>query len=176
MFQTAKSVLKPVSIFSAGCVAGAGGATILRCRERQQLSKQGEFYENSGQFYQVLGRAWDHFRRDFCIVYRPLYHSEAQEGRWEAHVLATSHLEGFKTFRRVDFTDLDLGSKSYVLPGPFWQDEKWVLPLELAPVPDSEQTLTFQDNFLTGLQQWRTCTTSGYGTHTHQEIPTKHKL
>eukprot|EP00435_Cladocopium_sp_Y103_P031596 s2762_g8.t1 len=64
------------AIFLGGCCSGAAAATFLRAEERRRQVKAGEYYQLKGNYYQVLGHAWDHFRRDFCVVYRPLYHCE----------------------------------------------------------------------------------------------------
>eukprot|EP00440_Ansanella_granifera_P056474 gb/GFBE01061215.1/.p1 GENE.gb/GFBE01061215.1/~~gb/GFBE01061215.1/.p1 ORF type:complete len:174 (+),score=30.28 gb/GFBE01061215.1/:1-522(+) len=170
------SHIKKFGIFSGGCVAGAAGATIARAFERNDALAKGEYYELSGYYYQAIGHAWDHFRRDFCIVYRPLYHCEAKEGRFEAHYLATSHFERFAKFKKVQFSELDRSAQSMALPGPFWGDKDWGLPAETSPVLDCEAAKTAQSNFLTASEQAKTSTTSGYGTRSHQERPTQRQL
>ena len=55
-----------------------------------------------GEYYQVLGHAWNHEKKDFDVVYRPLYHCDAAEGRFEGHVLAVSHFSRWDAkFERV---------------------------------------------------------------------------
>ncbi|CAL1125807.1 unnamed protein product [Cladocopium goreaui] len=84
------------AIFLGGCCSGAAAATFLRAEERRRQVKAGEYYQLKGSYYQVLGHAWDHFRRDFCVVYRPLYHCEgflgpsavARESRFRRRAMA----------------------------------------------------------------------------------------
>lgn len=69
--------LSPALIYLAcGAVAGSV-ATFLLFRAREQRTKnRSVVYELSGQYYQVLGHAWDHEVKDFKVLYRPLYHCE----------------------------------------------------------------------------------------------------
>merc|ERR1719291_313003 len=117
---------------------------MLRARETQKLTESGQFVELSGQYYQVLGHAWDHFRRDFAVVCRPLYHCDAKADRFEAHLLATSHYERFNKFRPVRYEELDLASKGNVLPGPFVADAQWGLPFDVKPVSGAEHVAAKQ--------------------------------
>eukprot|EP00931_Biecheleriopsis_adriatica_P114924 TRINITY_DN90792_c0_g1_i1.p1 TRINITY_DN90792_c0_g1~~TRINITY_DN90792_c0_g1_i1.p1 ORF type:complete len:174 (+),score=38.92 TRINITY_DN90792_c0_g1_i1:22-543(+) len=163
-------------IFSGGCVVGAAAATIARAQERSQAQKAGDYYELSGYYYQALGHAWDHFRKDFCIVYRPLYHCDAKEGRFEAHVLATSHFDRFEKFRRVGYEDLDKTAQSMALPGPFWEDKNWGLAAESSPIEGADAAKAVQNNVLSAVEQAKTPTTSGFGTRSHQERATQKLL
>eukprot|EP00930_Biecheleria_cincta_P093040 TRINITY_DN83176_c0_g1_i1.p1 TRINITY_DN83176_c0_g1~~TRINITY_DN83176_c0_g1_i1.p1 ORF type:complete len:181 (+),score=32.54 TRINITY_DN83176_c0_g1_i1:24-545(+) len=169
--------ISKAAVFGGGCVVGASAATYSRSCERRQMLAAGEYYEHSGQYYQALGHAWDHFRRDFCIVYRPLYHCDAKENRFEAHVLATSHFDRFESkFRRVEFAELDLPARSTALPGPFWMDKAWGLPDRSAAVQGAEAAKALQRDFLASSEGVRSETTSGYGTRSHQERATKRML
>merc|ERR1719343_1124482 len=112
------SAVGKFGVYGLGVASGATAVTVARCRERNQAIAAGEYYELNGQYYQALGHAWDHFRRDFCVVYRPLYHCGAKEDRFEAHVLATSHFDRFSKFKKVSYGDLDPQAKSSALPGP----------------------------------------------------------
>lgn len=59
-------------------------------------------FELAGQYYQLLGYAWDHQVKDFRVLYRPLYQCEAKAGRFEAHSLAVSTFERWEEkFREV---------------------------------------------------------------------------
>ena len=86
---------------------------------------------------------------------------QAREGRYEAHLLATSHFDrpvaavgslcrgrGFESFQKVSFEDLDLAAQGRALPGPFLLDASWGLPKHTTQVTE---------------------TTSGQGTRSHQE-------
>ena len=88
-----------------------------------------------GEYYQVLGHAWNHEKKDFDVVYRPLYHCEAAEGRFEAHVLAVSHFARWEAkFERVaDLATLPPAAAALLLPGPFWHDPLWTLSDRAAP-------------------------------------------
>uniref|UniRef100_A0A7S4T4S2 Uncharacterized protein n=1 Tax=Alexandrium monilatum TaxID=311494 RepID=A0A7S4T4S2_9DINO len=163
------TVISRTSLLASGGLAGACAATVQRSRERQRLIEAGEFCELNGQYYQVLGHAWDHFRRDFCVVYRPLYNCQAKPGRFEAHVLATSHFERFEEkFRRVSYADLDMAAKGLALPGPFWQDDSWGLAERTVPVPGADEACTAQAAFAAAAATMRTPTASGHGTRSHQ--------
>merc|ERR1711957_23530 len=113
--------------------------------------------------------AWDHFRRDFCVVYRPLYHCEAKTDRFEDHVLATSHFDRFDSkFRKISYYDLDMGAKAMALPGPFWRDDSWGLPHHTVPIQGTAEVLAAQDEFYTKAASLRTSATSGHGTRSHR--------
>eukprot|EP00439_Symbiodinium_sp_Y106_P033688 s442_g4.t1 len=171
------SHLGKFGIFAGGCVTGAAAATAARAYERRQAVLSGEYYECSGAFYQVLGHAWDHFRRDFCVVYRPLYHCEAKEGSFEAHVLATSHFERFdEKFRRVDFDAMSMDARSLALPGPFWHDKFWGLRPHVVPAEGGTAAVMLQSRFLPEVKSVHTGTTSGYGSRSHEERPTRRQL
>eukprot|EP00928_Gymnodinium_smaydae_P053722 TRINITY_DN37648_c0_g1_i1.p1 TRINITY_DN37648_c0_g1~~TRINITY_DN37648_c0_g1_i1.p1 ORF type:complete len:170 (+),score=37.09 TRINITY_DN37648_c0_g1_i1:110-619(+) len=161
------SHVSKLAIFGCGGVAGASAATIIRSRERKVALEAGEYYELNGRYYQALGHAWDHFRRDFCIVYRPLYNCAASQN-FEAHLLATSHFERFQKFGRVDFAALSAEAKAYALPGPFWEDRSWGLPTETAPVPGADAAKNAQRSAAAALEAARTPTSCGYGTRSHQ--------
>eukprot|EP00913_Durusdinium_trenchii_P030270 g28359.t2 len=295
------SYLGKSAIFLGGCCSGAAAATFWRSEERRQQIKSGEYYQlkgaeaekQSGSYYQVLGHAWDHFRRDFCVVYRPLYHCEAvqvllnakalvdakdencctalhraaqagncetlrtllaaganvaaedecrwtplhyasqlgwlkiadllldakadaapknlacstplalatienqvrmvelllqhgadlnartkgllsplmmaRDGRFEAHLLATSHFERFDEFKKVSFDEMDLAAQSCALPGPFFHDQYWGLPPRTAPVSSAQEAKDVQKSVLADLTSTKTPTTSGYGTRSHQD-------
>uniref|UniRef100_A0A7S1KWA5 Uncharacterized protein n=1 Tax=Alexandrium catenella TaxID=2925 RepID=A0A7S1KWA5_ALECA len=165
------TVISRTTLLASGGLAGACAATAWRCREHQRLLEAGDYWELNGQYYQVLGHAWDHFRRDFCVVYRPLYTCQAKPDRFEAHVLATSHFERFEQkFRRVGYADLDMAAKGLVLPGPFWQDGSWGLAERTAPVQGQgvEEAQSSQSAFAAAAASARTPTASGYGTRSHQ--------
>jgi len=103
-----------------------------------------EVWELKGQFYQVLGHAWDHEVQDFKVVYRPLYHCPSREGRFEAHVLAVSHFSRWEEkFARVKGRDggfrsvaaaLPQEARELLLPGPFTKDPLWAFPARTAAV------------------------------------------
>ncbi|CAK9037200.1 Uncharacterized protein SCF082_LOCUS22053 [Durusdinium trenchii] len=170
------SYLGKSAIFLGGCCSGAAAATFWRSEERRQQIKSGEYYQLKGSYYQVLGHAWDHFRRDFCVVYRPLYHCEARDGRFEAHLLATSHFERFDEFKKVSFDEMDLAAQSCALPGPFFHDQYWGLPPRTAPVSSAQEAKDVQKSVLADLTSTKTPTTSGYGTRSHQEHAIKPQL
>eukprot|EP00419_Tripos_fusus_P025670 CAMPEP_0172723136 /NCGR_PEP_ID=MMETSP1074-20121228/83072_1 /TAXON_ID=2916 /ORGANISM="Ceratium fusus, Strain PA161109" /LENGTH=162 /DNA_ID=CAMNT_0013549329 /DNA_START=40 /DNA_END=524 /DNA_ORIENTATION=+ len=155
------TAISRVSLLASGSLAGAFTATAWRSRERQQFIEAGEYCELNGQFYQIMGHAWDHFRRDFCVVYRPLFNCQAKQDLYEAHVLATSHFEHFDQFRRVGYHELDLAAKGLALPGPFWKDSSWGYPAWTSPVAGAGQANTVQESFLAQALTVRTPTACG---------------
>mmetsp|Transcript_12040 Transcript_12040/g.28252 ORF Transcript_12040/g.28252 Transcript_12040/m.28252 type:complete len:171 (+) Transcript_12040:153-665(+) len=164
------AVVSRTTLLASGGLAGAFAATVQRSRERQRMIEAGEYWELNGQFYQVLGHGWDHFRRDFCVVYRPLYNCQAKSSGFEAHLLATSHFERFESkFRRVDYATLGTAAKGLALPGPFWQDDSWGFATRTAPVIGSDEAKAAQAAFAVTASAVRTPTSSGYGTRSHQE-------
>lgn len=93
-------------------------------------------YELKGEYYQVLGHAWDHEVKDFKVVYRPLYHCPASAERFEGHVLAISHFSRWEEkFHRVEISNLPPAVRSLLLPGPFWSDPLWTSAALTSPVP-----------------------------------------
>lgn len=96
------------------------------------VSKAHDIWELKGQYYQVIGHAWDHEVKEFKVVYRPLYHCEAKPGSFEAHYLAVSHFSRWEEkFRKVNLEDKEERTKipedarKRILEGPFWMDPQW---------------------------------------------------
>merc|ERR1719410_3255798 len=168
IFCFAQEVSDEMSTTGIGGLAGAFTATVWRCREQQKLIEAGEYYELNGQFYQITGHAWDHFRRDFCVVYRPLFNCQAKQDHYEAHILATSHFEHLDQFRRVGYHELDLAAKGLALPGPFWKDNNWGYSAWTSPVAGVGQARTVQETFLSQAFAARSPTACGFGTRSHQ--------
>ena len=115
---------------AAACVAsagiGAGVLYILRRRRRLEAIAGAECYELKGEYYQVIGHAWDHQTKDFKVIYRPLYHCPSAVDRFEAHVLAASHFERWEDkFKRVPLSSLPAAAARLLLPGPFVLDPEW---------------------------------------------------
>mmetsp|Transcript_65487 Transcript_65487/g.188397 ORF Transcript_65487/g.188397 Transcript_65487/m.188397 type:complete len:157 (+) Transcript_65487:66-536(+) len=151
--------VKNLISLGTGCVAGATAATAYRCYERNEQLHAGSYVQKAGDYYQVLGHAWDFSRRDFCVVFRPLRHVDAKTDSHEAHVLATSDILQFgSSYEKVSYADLDTAAKASALPGPFWKDPEWALPAETSPVAPGDGT------------------SSGLGSRSHQERPTKRSL
>jgi hypothetical protein len=97
-------------------------------------------FELKGQYYQVLGHAWDHEVRDFKVVYRPLYHCTAQPERFEAHTLACSHFSRWEEKFRGPLEPAELSTlpeavRALLLPGPFVSDPSWVWDLHTSALP-----------------------------------------
>ncbi|CAJ1383030.1 unnamed protein product, partial [Effrenium voratum] len=92
----------------------------------------------------------------------------AREGRFEAHVLATSHFQRFDNFKPVTFENMDRAAQSFALPGPFWQDKFWGFGAT-APVENAEKVKELQNAFASEIRNAKTPTTSGYGTRSHQD-------
>ena len=87
-------------------------------------------YELNGEYYQVLGHAWDHEVKEFKVVYRPLYHCTAKKTRFPAHNLAVSHFSRWEEkFNRVttkeEFDKIPKNVHQLILPGPFTLDPEW---------------------------------------------------
>ena len=115
---------------AASCVAsagiGAGVLYILRRRRRLEAIADAECYELKGEYYQVIGHAWDHQTKDFKVIYRPLYHCPSAVDRFEAHMLAASHFERWgDKFKRVPLSSLPAAAARRVLAGPFVHDPEW---------------------------------------------------
>ena len=118
----------------AAAGVGAALAVILpRCarrrRRQQRLKYDAHIYVLKGQYYQLLGHAWDHETKDFKVIYRPLYHCEAKSDSFEAHVLAASHFSRWEEkFQRVSYAEVPASVRAWVLPGPFVHDPEWTYP------------------------------------------------
>ena len=87
-------------------------------------------YELNGEYYQVLGHAWDHEVKEFKVAYRPLYHCTAKNTRFPSHNLAVSHFSRWEEkFKRVttkeEFDRIPESTKGLILPGPFILDPEW---------------------------------------------------
>ena len=161
-----------------GTAAGAalGAAAAITCSARRAASGAGagaaadpsavpaaaaaapplEVWELKGEYYQVLGHAWDHEVKDFKVVYRPLYHCPAAVGRFEAHALATSHFSRWESkFNRMDpatlEADLPAEAAALLLRGPFVADPQWAFASAALP---------------TGAPPG--ATRSGFGTRSHE--------
>lgn len=147
---------KGLTALGTGVLVGGGAATVMRSRERQQAIASGSFFERQGDFYQVVGHAWDHSRRDFCVVFRPLWHCEAKPQGHEAHVMAAADFEHFNEYRQVGYEEMTIPAQNLALPGPFWRDDSWALPAETARAEGP--------------------TSSGLGTRSHQARATKRLL
>lgn len=117
--------------------------------ESGAVMKHVDVYELKGEYYQVLGHAWDHETKDFKVVYRPLYHCEAKHERFEAHTLAVSHFSRWdEKFTKVtDLTTIDPKAAALLLEGPFTHDPLWTYASRTSP---------------------STGNTSGLGTRRHQ--------
>lgn len=123
----------PSSLFACGVFSGVVGLVLLRlrmqCRRKLQASMQASVlhvYELKGEYYQLLGAAWDHEAKDFKVVYRPLYNCTAKKDRFEAHSLAVSHYSRWESkFTRVDPSALPADVATLLLPGPFVYDPSW---------------------------------------------------
>mmetsp|Transcript_43819 Transcript_43819/g.93804 ORF Transcript_43819/g.93804 Transcript_43819/m.93804 type:complete len:160 (-) Transcript_43819:67-546(-) len=150
---------KNVVALGTGAVTGGCVATGYRCWEQQKKLEAGSYAERAGNYYQILGHAWDYDRQDFVMVFRPLYHTEAKANSHEAHYLATTTFKGRgPEYKPVTYAELSSAAKGLALPGPFWKDQEWALPVETSVV-NSELG-----------------TTSGLGTRSHQERPTRKLL
>ena len=118
-----------------------------------------EIWELNGDYYQVIGHAWDHEVKDFKVVYRPLYHCTAKPDRFEAHYMAVSHFSRWEEkFRKVPDEEMDKIPKEVqekILPGPFWKDDAWTL---------SAGTVKTS----IGLKDEKTKNISGLGTRSHE--------
>eukprot|EP01065_Artemidia_motanka_P046786 TRINITY_DN7176_c0_g1_i1.p1 TRINITY_DN7176_c0_g1~~TRINITY_DN7176_c0_g1_i1.p1 ORF type:complete len:159 (+),score=30.48 TRINITY_DN7176_c0_g1_i1:49-525(+) len=146
---------------TAGILLGGGMVEAYHYWEHRNAIRSAEVYELKGQYYQVLGHAWDHKRKDFGVVYRPLYHCGPKPGSFEAHVLASSHFERWESkFTKVDFDDLDHDAQSRVLPGPFVGDDLWDLPLRTRPIPGADPAASAEG---------KARTVSGHGTRSHHK-------
>eukprot|EP00239_Pterosperma_sp_CCMP1384_P001642 CAMPEP_0197844766 /NCGR_PEP_ID=MMETSP1438-20131217/1742_1 /TAXON_ID=1461541 /ORGANISM="Pterosperma sp., Strain CCMP1384" /LENGTH=362 /DNA_ID=CAMNT_0043455729 /DNA_START=67 /DNA_END=1155 /DNA_ORIENTATION=+ len=115
-------------------VALAGNIHIRRCAKSGPSAgswkhRRPEIYELKGQYYQVIGHAWDHEVKDFKVVYRPLYHCDAAKDRFEAHTMAVSHFSRWEEkFKRVPAHEIRRLPKSVttlILDGPFDFDPEW---------------------------------------------------
>ena len=119
------------SIVAYGALGGTLVLLLLRHRNRRQrrdrLLASSQVYVLNGEYYQLLGTAWDHEVKDFKVVYRPLYHCTAKEGRFEAHTLAVSHFSRWESkFKRVtDPAMMPAATADLLLPGPFAFDPLW---------------------------------------------------
>jgi hypothetical protein len=124
-----RAVVAGIGIGAAGLLAGQ---YLLRESRRREL----QVYELKGQYYQLLGHAWDHETKDFKVIYRPLYHCEASEGRFEAHVLASSHFSRWESkFKLVSWDQVPSSARAFVLQGPFTHDPDWKFTTETKPQP-----------------------------------------
>ena len=120
------TMLRSAACAVSGAVIGAGVLYILRRQRRLVAIADAECYELKGEYYQVLGHAWDHQTKDFKVIYRPLYHCPSAVDRFEAHVLAASHFERWDDkFKRVPLSSLPAAAARLVLPGPFVHDPEW---------------------------------------------------
>ena len=120
------TMLRSAACAVTGAVIGAGVLYILRRQRRLVAIADAECYELKGEYYQVLGHAWDHQTKDFKVIYRPLYHCPSAVDRFEAHVLAASHFERWDDkFKRVPLSSLPAAAARLVLPGPFVHDPEW---------------------------------------------------
>ncbi|CAD7964356.1 unnamed protein product [Amoebophrya sp. A120] len=92
-----------------------------------------DIWELKGDYYQVLGHAWDHEVKDFKVIYRPLYHCTAKPDRFQAHYLAASHFARWESkFHKVVYASrreyeelVPEKVRKFVLAGPFWHDPMW---------------------------------------------------
>ena len=130
----------PNAVVVAGAAAVVIGAGLLWHRYRHRmLAPPPLVYELKGDYYQLLGHAWDHEVKDFKVIYRPLYHCPAAADRFEAHVLAASHFsrwdEKFRLLTPEEVAELPREVRSLLLPGPFWFDPKWTASGLTTPVP-----------------------------------------
>jgi hypothetical protein len=124
-----RSVAAGIGI-GAGCVLV--GQLLLRESRRGDL----RIFVLKGQYYQLLGHAWDHETKDFKVIYRPLYHCKAAEGRFEAHTLASSHFSRFESkFQAVSWAQVPNEAKAFVLHGPFSYDPSWSFSADSNPLP-----------------------------------------
>ncbi|KAL1511335.1 hypothetical protein AB1Y20_006139 [Prymnesium parvum] len=119
----------------AASLAALTAVYLWTLRRRARSFQHAAVYELKGQYYQLIGHAWDHETHDFKVVYRPLYHCKASVRRFEAHLLATSTYERWESkFRRVDQAELPVSARALLLPGPFVLDPYWTYsthPVEL---------------------------------------------
>ena len=126
---------------STGSAAGPSAAAAAAAAAPAAAAAAGvalEVWELKGEYYQVLGHAWDHEVKDFKVVYRPLYHCPASAGRFEAHALATSHFSRWESkFNRMDpatlMADLPPAAAALLLRGPFVHDPQWELSSAATP-------------------------------------------
>lgn len=129
----------------ASCAAAATLVLLILLRRRRAANAAAAMvYELKGDYYQMLGHAWDHEVKDFKVVYRPLYHCVAGCHRFEAHHLAVSHFSRWERFRRLDpdeVNSLPPAVLSRLLPGPFWFDPDWDYDALTTPVPTSRSGL-----------------------------------
>jgi predicted metalloenzyme YecM len=159
---------------AAACGSCVTGACLLRLLRGRQLlltaprsprhgdTQPPSVFELKGQYYQILGHAWDHQIKDFKVVYRPLYHCAAAEGRFEAHTLACSHFERWDAkFRRLspeEVAQLPAPAAAMLLPGPFTFDPAWSHACKSLPLPPG------------------TASRSGVGASRSHELPTLEQL
>ena len=136
--------------------AGVGLWLLFRRSVQRGAFTTLEVYELNGNFYQMLGHAWDHETKQFKVIYRPLYHCGASNN-FEAHVLASSHFSRWESkFRKVEDVGRDLSqeAKEYLLPGPFVKDPEWTrwstltqplnLPAHSSPLLRSHEALKLE--------------------------------
>jgi hypothetical protein len=154
----------------AGAAAGAA-ATAIVCSSagarRPPAAAPPEVWELKGEYYQVLGHAWDHEVKDFKVCYRPLYHCVAAAGRFEGHVLACSHYSRWESkFRRLKGatvseieSQLPAAAAALLLRGPFVHDPRWAYDTAVLP---------------TGAPPG--ATRSGFGTRSHEPVLLEHLL
>ena len=124
--STISRMLRTATACVASAGLGAGVLYILQRRRRRAAIAAAECYELKGEYYQVIGHAWDHQTKDFKVIYRPLYHCPSAVDRFEAHVLAASHFERWDDkFKRVPLSSLPAAAARRVLAGPFVHDPEW---------------------------------------------------
>eukprot|EP01062_Namystynia_karyoxenos_P051213 TRINITY_DN4010_c2_g1_i1.p1 TRINITY_DN4010_c2_g1~~TRINITY_DN4010_c2_g1_i1.p1 ORF type:complete len:597 (+),score=164.51 TRINITY_DN4010_c2_g1_i1:81-1793(+) len=84
-----------------------------------------EVYEVRGRFFQVMGFTWDPKEGDYCVVSRPLYHTDAA-----FHFVPTRTFGAYENITRmvrVRYCDLDEVARGRVKTGCFWLDPDWRL-------------------------------------------------
>eukprot|EP00933_Yihiella_yeosuensis_P032983 TRINITY_DN26678_c0_g1_i1.p1 TRINITY_DN26678_c0_g1~~TRINITY_DN26678_c0_g1_i1.p1 ORF type:complete len:377 (-),score=38.48 TRINITY_DN26678_c0_g1_i1:554-1639(-) len=138
MAQFSKDVKEKLCIFGAGLVVGVTVLSFGQYLQRRRLiRKQLEnVYELNGLHYQEMGHAWCHEAKDFKVLYRPVYHCVAAEGRFEAHRLAVSPFPRWESkFRRLNASEVPAEIAAALLPGPFYNDPEWIFAEVSHPLP-----------------------------------------
>ena len=147
--------------FAAGVVVTSLAGALFWSRRSRRSSAAAEssapcdidaenthLYELKGDYYQMLGHAWDHEVKDFKVIYRPLYLCDAKADRFEAHYLAASHFSRWdEKFSRIDLANPSqlaqlpaavrsvLHASGFSAPGDLVLPG-WMLPPFTSPISD----------------------------------------
>ena len=127
---------RPVKWLAFGATLGVGVLTWQRVRAENEAKRKMLYLHKGARSYQVMGYAWDQTLKDFNVVYRPLFHTQARLGAAdEAHLMGTAPMSYFDEIG--SYADLDPAAQDLVLPGPFTEDPQWTLSPHLTTVHNS---------------------------------------